>query len=518
MTRGLRTHVRTHLFIEQLERRELLAGDVSASVDQLGVLRITGDSKANCVELDYTTALVVRGCGAGGKATTINRSAQPLTVSGPTGRDLLIQLQGGDDSLRIGDGLHAVLLGDVNINMGDGENQVAIKSDTDIGETLRVRSGSGVDSIRLEGAVHGDVSVFTGAGTDLVTLVAVSVDGRTLLTTGTADDHAGIKGSHFGQAFSVVTGSGNDLVEIDDSHFKSAVDVIFGDGDDALGVGGSTGSVFEDESVQFNGGAGIHDRYVIQNSTFAGSPVIGDLVTGFEHEVDSRSFLRNTPISQPASQTKYRDCSNRTLEPGANLSKCDVRPLPIAGLDLTNANMSSANLAGMNLDVGPDDPRTILNGVNLSKADVTNTVFSNTVMRGANLNRALATGTSYEDTDLVGADFTSADLRNASFFFTNAREALFRRANLMGASLRGASFDDADFNRADMRSVDATAASFVGADLTLVDLTFADLTRADLTGALLHRAKGLTTVTWSNTICPDGTNSDNNGETCLGHL
>jgi hypothetical protein len=41
---------------------------------------------------------------------------------------------------------------------------------------------------------------------------------------------------------------------------------------------------------------------------------------------------------------------------------------------------------------------------------------------------------------------------------------------------------------------------------------------ADLTGADLARATGLATVTWSSTICPDGTNSDANGGTCLGHL
>ena len=41
---------------------------------------------------------------------------------------------------------------------------------------------------------------------------------------------------------------------------------------------------------------------------------------------------------------------------------------------------------------------------------------------------------------------------------------------------------------------------------------------ADLTGADLRGATGLEFATWVNTICPDGTNSDNNGATCLGHL
>jgi uncharacterized protein YjbI with pentapeptide repeats len=44
------------------------------------------------------------------------------------------------------------------------------------------------------------------------------------------------------------------------------------------------------------------------------------------------------------------------------------------------------------------------------------------------------------------------------------------------------------------------------------------LTGADLTGADLRGATGLESATWVNTICPDGTNSDTSGATCLGHL
>ena len=55
------------------------------------------------------------------------------------------------------------------------------------------------------------------------------------------------------------------------------------------------------------------------------------------------------------------------------------------------------------------------------------------------------------------------------------------------------------------------------ADLLEADLTGADLTDANLTGANLTDA-GLTAVTWSNTICPDGTNSDADGDTCSNNL
>jgi hypothetical protein len=74
-------------------------------------------------------------------------------------------------------------------------------------------------------------------------------------------------------------------------------------------------------------------------------------------------------------------------------------------------------------------------------------------------------------------------------------------ANLI-ASLRGADLSDAQLRDADLRGVDLR-----GADLTGADLLGADLSGADLTGA-----------TWGGTVCPDGTNSDQNGETCAGRL
>ena len=65
-------------------------------------------------------------------------------------------------------------------------------------------------------------------------------------------------------------------------------------------------------------------------------------------------------------------------------------------------------------------------------------------------------------------------------------------------------------------------ANLNGATLTGVNLTGADLTGADLTSVNLNNAylagATLTAVTWKHTICPDDTNSDAHGNTCVGHL
>ena len=55
------------------------------------------------------------------------------------------------------------------------------------------------------------------------------------------------------------------------------------------------------------------------------------------------------------------------------------------------------------------------------------------------------------------------------------------------------------------------------ANLTNTDLTNANLTGANLTGATGLPSATVAGVVWSNTTCPDGTNSDANTNTCVGH-
>lgn len=74
-----------------------------------------------------------------------------------------------------------------------------------------------------------------------------------------------------------------------------------------------------------------------------------------------------------------------------------------------------------------------------------------------------------------------------------------------------------------LRGAQLVGADLRGVSLRNADLTGADLTRADLAGSDLAGAK-IEKVTWSDTTCPDGTNSDatvrtrKQHGTCLGHL
>ena len=83
---------------------------------------------------------------------------------------------------------------------------------------------------------------------------------------------------------------------------------------------------------------------------------------------------------------------------------------------------------------------------------------------------------------------------------------------LAGATLSEAGLTGADFANANLAGAKLNDANLVGADLSGADLSDADLSGADLRGA------DLDDVTWSNTTCPDATNSDSHKSTCEGFV
>jgi uncharacterized protein YjbI with pentapeptide repeats len=83
--------------------------------------------------------------------------------------------------------------------------------------------------------------------------------------------------------------------------------------------------------------------------------------------------------------------------------------------------------------------------------------------------------------DLAYDDFTGSDLSSGHMIFANLSGVTLRSANIAG-----------------------------------LQLDHADLTDADLQGA--HGTPEITDTLWSNTTCPDGTNSGQDGNTCAGHF
>jgi uncharacterized protein YjbI with pentapeptide repeats len=124
---------------------------------------------------------------------------------------------------------------------------------------------------------------------------------------------------------------------------------------------------------------------------------------------------------------------------------------------------------------------------------------------------------------LASQDFIDSDLNKSILsvsFFKNEdfTDSSFIQTVWTAGSGQGSNFTDTDFTEANLSSTSfgsdsvSNAANFTRANLTNVNFTDTGLKDVIMTDATI------TDVIWNHTTCPDGTNSDNNGNTCEGHL
>ena len=193
--------------------------------------------------------------------------------------------------------------------------------------------------------------------------------------------------------------------------------------------------------------------------------------------------------------------------------------------DFSYLDFKDADLFNFNNGLGIQMDPPIFNFANLKNASLSYSNFSDASFVNANLRSA----------DGIFSTFHRADFSNAAMSF-----GIFRQSDFTDAQFVGAQLTNTEFRYSDMSGVNLTNAwIYGGGDWLMVDLSYADLTNAmmydldlryaNLTGADLTAADlaylntsygpaDLTGVTWSNTTCPDGTNSDNNGNTCMNNL
>lgn len=253
----------------------------------------------------------------------------------------------------------------------------------------------------------------------------------------------------------------------------------------------------------------------------------------------------------------------------ADYSRCNLTGVNFTAADLTDANfqrstLTNANLTGANL-TGANFKKATLTGANLSGADLSDATLTNVVsggitgtpaslpsdwvvvdgylvgpqanLTGANLAGANLTGAdllqaNLTDTDLSGANLTDATLKRTDLHDTVLAGATltgivsggkiigtpaslppsWALVGLVGSTIRYLVGPMANLTDADLYGGKLAGTDLAAANLSNANLTFANLTGANLTGATL------TGVTWSDTICPDGTNSNNDENTCVNNL
>ena len=162
-------------------------------------------------------------------------------------------------------------------------------------------------------------------------------------------------------------------------------------------------------------------------------------------------------------------------------------------------------------------------GVDLSSSDLSG--LQNMELFGDDFTGADLSFVDFTDSDLRYVNFTGATLSNAIFSNSNLEGAIFsgiysdlhiRNSNFMTSYFSGGlssiTFENVDLTMGSLRVTFGDNVSFIDSDLGFVDFTSASLSNVKFVNSNLEWAK------WSDTICPDGTNSDDNNNSCENNL
>lgn len=267
------THIsrRKAIAFEQLESRDLMAGNVVASV-QGNMLLLWGDGEANGVTLTYNASAKkyqVTGKDAGGSPTTINglNTAQTgNTVELGGVKTVAVYLNGGDDdfnigspqaadmvigkwfSINMGDGNDKVTLGtagnepggaaplttslrtgtSLGIDLGNGDDDLSM-AQSDIGLSMKIDAGEGNDDILF-------ATEFTPAETDELELFPVRARGHAKVILGGGVDTLDMQNVIVGGDLKIADFSGPADIDLHNMTVGKHIDIDTGNEIDAIAV------------------------------------------------------------------------------------------------------------------------------------------------------------------------------------------------------------------------------------------------------------------------------------------
>jgi hypothetical protein len=201
---------RTRLRIESLERRLMLAGDVTVDLIR-GDLIIRGDELDNSITIEPGAEegqYVVTG-----NDTTVHGGDEPIVVEDDVlifmgdGADVVVlDGSGGDSGLVVPD--------DLRIITGAGDDEVLLQ-DVTVGDDLLILTSRGGDTVTLTDATVGDDAIIsTSADNDVVLIENSTIEDDLRIGTGTGDDELLIVDSTIGDDATLNTWQGDDTVAI----------------------------------------------------------------------------------------------------------------------------------------------------------------------------------------------------------------------------------------------------------------------------------------------------------------
>ena len=133
--------------------------------------------------------------------------------------------------------------------------------------------------------------------------------------------------------------------------------------------------------------------------------------------------------------------------------------------------------------------------------------MSNSGLYGSQLDGADLSWTDLSYSNLGDSFLRQSNISNSNLSFSNLEWAYLMEANLSKSDFTGAYLYASNMQGANLESSVLSGAYVVAINLVDANLLHADLSDLDFNG-----------VSWGNTICPDGTNSDDNGDTCQNNL
>lgn len=265
---------RRQLFLEGLERRELLAGNVLVEVTG-GLLKVTGDAAANQITIYQQT---------NGRFDIAGLDGEEFT--GPTtnilARNITVSLGAGDDSVVIAaqpiegseEVLPASVLGTTKVDGGDGSDMVTVavigrQVNTFVLPSLALTVDGGIaapatelqnDGVLITNTSAGILTVKTGVGDDLIDLsnvlaLTLNVEAGPDNTTATdADIVSATNVTAFDGKFKLGVNNSANFLNVDTGLFGTLA-ATGGNGVDTVTLGGVTAGV--SLSLATHGGADI---------------------------------------------------------------------------------------------------------------------------------------------------------------------------------------------------------------------------------------------------------------------
>lgn len=244
------------------------------------------------------------------------------------------------------------------------------------------------------------------------------------------------------------------------------------------------------------------------------SPGTGAFLSDLSGANFSRDTNNNTPINLSYRSFYGTNFANAHFE-YASLQNDDLRKsnLSNASIGRTNfsyADLREATLSGAIINLG----NTSFDHANISGDDFSGVIFDHS----ASFENTTASNTNFSNVHSE-LDFNAANLTNANFASAsaNATAGSFSGANVTEADFSNTTLHTAYFDSANCTQTNFTNASLTNTDFSAATIDHTNFTGADLTNVNFTNAT-LTSPTWNNTTCPDGTNSNDNSNTCDDHL